>query len=184
MASEPLPWWLAGPLLGAVVPLLLWLGGRQFGLSANLRHLCAACLPARSSFFRYDWRREGLWNLIFAFGVLIGGFVGHRLIGDPARPVAVSEATAATLAELELETGPVAPARLVSWRALGTLPGLLVLVVGGFAVGFGARWAGGCTSGHAIAGLADFELPSLVAVVGFFAGGLVAVWLLLPAVLR
>jgi uncharacterized membrane protein YedE/YeeE len=177
------PWWLAGPLIGAVVPLLLWIGGRQFGVSANLRHLCAACLPVRSDFFRYDWRREGLWNLIFVAGVLVGGFVGHRLLADSGRALEVAPATAATLAELGLERSPVAPERLVSWHALGTLPGVLAMIVGGFAVGFGARWAGGCTSGHAITGLASFELPSLVAVVGFFAGGLLVVWWLLPALL-
>jgi len=177
------PWWVSGPLIGLVVPVLLWIGGRQFGLSANLRHLCAACLPTRAEFFRYDWRREGAWNLIFVAGILIGGFVGHRVLSDPAQPIGVSPATTARLAELGLEAGPVAPPRLVSWRALGTLPGFLALVGGGFLVGFGARWAGGCTSGHAISGLSVFEPASLVAVLGFFAGGLLVVWWLLPAVL-
>ena len=91
------PWWVAGPLIGAVVPLLLWIGGRQLGISANLRHLCAACLPAGVAFFRYDWRREGLWNLIFLAGILGGGFVGHRLLDDPARPVEVAPSTAVAI---------------------------------------------------------------------------------------
>jgi hypothetical protein len=181
--SSSWPWWVAGPLIGLTVPLLHWIGGHQFGLSANLRHLCAICLPARGAFFRYDWRSEGLWNLILAAGIVLGGFVGHRLLSDPSRQIEVAPETAATLAELGLERGPVAPERLVSWRALATLPGFLSLVVGGFAVGFGARWAGGCTSGHAISGLAAFEVASLLAVLGFFAGGLFVAWWLLPAVL-
>ena len=64
--------------------------------------------------------------------------------------------------------------------ALRTWRGVVVLIGGGFLVGFGTAWAGGCTSGHAISGLANFQLPSLVAVLGFFAGGLVGTWLLLP----
>ncbi len=181
---EPWPWWVAGPLIGLVVPLLLWIGGRQFGLSANLRHLCAVCIPNKVEFFRYDWRREGLWNLIFALGVVVGGFVGHRLLSDPERPVELAPATVAALTEQGLSLSAVAPPELLSWRAIATVPGFVAMVVGGFLVGFGSRWAGGCTSGHAISGLAAGELPSLVAVLGFFAGGIVATWLLLPWLLR
>ena len=181
---EPWPWYVAGPLIGLVVPLLLLVGGRQFGISANLRHLCAAALPGRHPFFRYDWRREGGWNLVFALGIGLGGAVGAHLLSDPGRAVAVSPALAADLAALGLAApAGLAPAELASWRALATLPGFLALAGGGFLVGFGARWAGGCTSGHAITGLSHFQLPSLVAVLGFFAGGLLMTHVLLPLLL-
>lgn len=182
--SRPWPWWIAGPAIGLVVPLLLFGGGKVFGLSSNLRHLCAATVPGRIDFFRYDWRREGGWNLTFALGIVLGGFVAGTWLASPDPAVAVSAATVEDLRALGLAdlTGLV-PRELVSWQALGTLPGLVVVVVGGFLVGFGARWAGGCTSGHAVSGLGALQLPSLLAVAGFFAGGLVATHLLLPPLL-
>lgn len=158
---DPWPWYVAGPLIGLVVPVLLLLGGRRFGISANLRHLCAIPLGRLVRFFDYDWRGEGGWNLLFAAGIAGGGFLGVHLLsnGDLIR---------------------FAPAEAVSWAALATPRGFLTLVGGGFLVGFGARWAGGCTSGHAIDGLAHLQWPSLVAVLGFFAGGLLMVHVILP----
>ena len=184
MFNDPWPWYVAGPLIGLIVPLLLFFGGKQFGLSANLRHLCAATVPSRASFFRYDWKRHGLWNLVFALGLVLGGFVGIFLLSDPEAPIALAEATRADLAALGITdfTGLV-PRELFTFEALATVPGLLMIVGGGFLIGFGARWAGGCTSGHAISGLANFQLPSLVAVVGFFAGGLFMTYVLLPLIL-
>lgn len=183
---HPWPWYVAGPLIGLIVPALLLFGGKVFGLSANLRHACAAVLPdrARPSFLRYDWRTTGLWNLTFAVGIALGGLVALQFLGDPAAPIALAPGTAEALRELGLSdfTGLV-PAELISWEALASGPGLLLVVGGGFLVGFGARWAGGCTSGHAISGLADLQLPSLVAVAGFFIGGLFVTYVLLPLVL-
>ncbi len=184
---SPLPWYVAGPLIGLIVPALLVVGGKVFGLSANLRHACAA-LPvpekATPSFLRYDWRSAGTWNLVFALGIAVGGFIGLRVLSDPSAPLALSAATVSALADLGVTdvTGFV-PAQLISWAALATPIGALMVLGGGFLVGFGARWAGGCTSGHAISGLADLQIPSLVAVGGFFAGGLIVVHVLLPAVL-
>lgn len=180
----PWPWYVAGPLIGLTVPLLLFLGNKRFGLSSNLRHLCAA-VPAtrRNAFFAYDWRREGGWNLLVYAGIALGGLLAGVLLADPA-PVQVAEPTVAALAGAGLEVdGRLAPAALFSWQALFTLPGFLAMVVGGFLIGFGTRWAGGCTSGHAIMGLSELQWPSLLAVVGFFAGGLLATYLLLPLVL-
>lgn len=184
MLSTPWPWWISGPAIGLVVTLLFLLGGRQFGLSANLRHLCAMAAVGRIPFLRYDWRREGLWNLIFVAGVVLGGFVGYRFLGVPAQPVELPPAAALALANTGIAVEPVAPSRLLSWPALATLPGFVAMVVGGFLVGFGARWAGGCTSGHAICGLAARQLPSLIAVLGFFAGGLVSVHWIVPLLLQ
>jgi uncharacterized membrane protein YedE/YeeE len=174
MLSNPWPWWVTGPLIGAVVPLLLWAGG-EFGLSANLRHICAAVLPTKNDFFVYDWRSKGLWNLTFAVGVVIGGFLGGILLASPDPVVAISEATTADLQAMGVTSFEgLAPAQVFSGSGLMTLPGFVLIVVGGLLVGFGTRYAGGCTSGHAISGLANLQLPSLVAVLGFFAGGLIA----------
>ncbi len=184
---DPLPWYIAGPLIGLIVPTLLLLGGKVFGVSANLRHMCAA-LPvperAKPSFFRYDWKSAGSWNLVFAAGIMVGGFIGLRLLGDPDAPLNLSPETLAGLSELGVtNVAGFLPAELFSWSALASPVGLLMIVGGGFLVGFGARWAGGCTSGHAISGLADFQIPSLVAVLGFFGGGLIVTHLLLPLLL-
>jgi len=179
----PWPWYVAGPLVGLTVPLLLSLG-RRFGLSSNLRHMCAVVPAARrNAFFAYDWRREGGWNLLVFLGIAIGGFIGGVLLANP-EPLVVAESTTAALAAAGLAVdGALAPAALFSWSSLFTLPGFVVMVLGGFLIGFGARWAGGCTSGHAIMGLSELQWPSLLAVVGFFVGGLVATHLVLPFVL-
>jgi hypothetical protein len=161
LSTSPWPWYVAGALIGLVVPALQLVGGKQFGISSNFRHLCALG-GSRLSFFQYDWKREGGWNLVFAAGLMAGGWVGATWLAGP---------------------DPVAPAALISWPALATWRGGLTLVGGGLLVGFGARWAGGCTSGHAISGLAGRQLPSLLAVAGFFAGGLLMTHVILPWVI-
>ena len=182
--SQPWPWYVAGPLIGLVVPLLLILGGKQFGISENLRHICAATLPGRVDFLRYDWKQSGIWNLTLVAGITLGGFIAVTILGSPQPAIDLSPATIADLRELGLtDFDGLVPRELISWSGLGTLPGLAVILGGGFLVGFGARYAGGCTSGHAISGLADLQFASLVAVVGFFIGGLLMTYLLLPIVL-
>ncbi len=181
--SQPWPWYVAGPLIGSMVPALLLAGNRSFGISSNLRHVCAIAMPGRAEFFRYDWRGTGAWNLAFAAGIVIGGaFAVHVLSSTDG--VALSSATTASLRVLGVtHVSGLVPRELFSWEALTTLRGLTMVIGGGFLVGFGTAYAGGCTSGHAISGLADLQLPSLVAVVGFFAGGLVSTWVLLPLLL-
>jgi len=182
LLRQPWPWYVAGPAIGLIVPLLLFTGRRRFGLSSNLRHLCAI-VPSRVPYFAYDWRREGGWGLLMFAGLAVGGLIGGVLLADP-QPVRVAEATARDLAALGVEVdGRLAPASLFSFAALFTPAGFVAMVVGGFLVGFGARWASGCTSGHAIMGLAELQWPSLLAVVGFFAGGLLATHLLWPLLL-
>lgn len=182
--SRPWPWYVAGPLIGLVVPLLLLFGNKPFGISSNLRHVCAAVAPRGLAYLRYDWRRDGGWNLLFILGVLTGGFLGGVVLANP-NPVALSPETRAALSALGLsEFSGLVPREIFAWSALGTVRGFVMLVLGGLAVGFGTAYAGGCTSGHAITGLADRQLASLVAVLGFFAGGLAATWLILPLLLR
>jgi hypothetical protein len=181
---QPWPWYVAGPVIGLFVPLLLVLTGKGFGISSSLRHACAAALPTRASYFDYDWRAKGLWNLVFVAGIALGGFLGATLLSTGA-PIDLAASTVEDLRGLGLTdfTGLV-PAELFSWAALGRGPGLVFLAGGGFLVGFGARYAGGCTSGHAITGLATLQRASLVAVLGFFLGGLVVTYAVLPWLLR
>ena len=181
--SRPWPWYVAGPLIGLFVPGLLLVGNKLFGVSANFRHACAVVLPARVEFFRYDWRRAGGWNLAFAAGILLGGAIaGAFLAGDGNAHI--GSAARETMASLGIsDTSGLLPRQVFTWSALASWQGLVLLVGGGLLVGFGTAYAGGCTSGHAITGLADLQLPSLVAVIGFFAGGLVSTWLILPRLL-
>jgi uncharacterized protein len=182
LLRQPWPWYVAGPAIGLVVPLLLYFGGRRFGLSSSFRHLCAM-VSHRTPYFQYPWRREGGWNLLVIGGIALGGFVGGVLLSDPV-PLRVAEATTRDLAALGLPVdGRWAPTAIFSLAALMTPAGLVAMVGGGFLVGFGARWAQGCTSGHAIMGLAEGQLPSLLAVLGFFAGGLLATHLIWPLLL-
>jgi len=173
------PWYVAGPIIGLFVPALLIAGNKLFGVSSNLRHLCAALGPQKLEFFRYDWKKAGSWNLMFVLGVALGGWIAVRFLGT--QNTAVSAQTRAALTALGLRdlTGLV-PRELISWPALLTLRGFISVVVGGFLIGFGTAYAGGCTSGHAISGLSSFQLPSLIAVAGFFAGGLAATYCILP----
>ena len=178
--SQPWPWYVAGPLTGLMVPVLLLLGGRQFGISANLRTLCAATLPGKNKFLRYDWRTVGSWNLMFALGIVLGAWFASTVLADP-NPMEVAPATQSDLRAIGIERfDEMIPSQLLSWESLATVPGFVLIVIGGLLVGFGAAWAGGCTSGHAVMGLASFDLPSLLAVMGFFAGGVFASWVLLP----
>lgn len=179
--SQPWPWYVAGPIIGLFVPALLIFGGKQFGLSANLRHMCAATLPGSLDFLKYDWKRSGIWNLTLILGIAVGGFIAMQFLTAPGYTVGISNDTVAALQDLGITNfSGLVPSELISWQALGTVPGIIVMLGGGFLVGFGARYAGGCTSGHAISGLADLQLPSLVAVLGFFAGGLIATFVIYP----
>jgi uncharacterized protein len=187
MFSQTWPWYVAGPLIGLIVPALLLFGGKVFGISANLRHACAA-VPAPKSvkpdFLRYDWRRTGGWNLVFVVGIGLGGALAVLLFGMPDAGQSISAATQADLRALGInDFSGLVPQDLISWSALTTPAGLVAVILGGFLVGFGARYAGGCTSGHAISGLAALQIPSLVAVVGFFIGGLLVTFLVLPILL-
>ncbi|MCF6406311.1 YeeE/YedE family protein [Chitinophaga filiformis] len=177
------PWYIAGPLIGLMVPLLLLLGNRHFGLSSNLRHICAACLPVKAPFFSYDWKKES-WNLLFAAGIVIGGLIASTLLADKG-PSSIHPQLAVEMAGygVTYAQAPL-PAELFNWPALFTLKGFLLMIAGGFLVGFGTRYAGGCTSGHAIMGLSNLQWPSLVATCCFMAGGFIMANLVLPFILH
>jgi hypothetical protein len=161
------------------VPALLLLGNKHFGISSSLRHICAACLPGKIPFFQYNWKRE-VWNLFFVAGVAIGAFIASYYLSNP-NPVVVAEATARDLEQLGIAVdGQLLPASIFSFSNLFTTQGLMFFVVGGFLVGFGTRYAGGCTSGHSIMGLSTLQWPSLVATCCFMAGGFLMTHVLLP----
>jgi uncharacterized protein len=182
LLRQPWPWYVAGPALGLIVPLLLVFGGRRFGLSSSFRHLCAIVAP-RTPYFQYPWRSQGGWNLLVMAGIALGGLAGGVWLADPA-PLQVADATTRDLAALGLAVdGNLAPSAVFSFAALLTPAGFVAMVVGGFLVGFGARWANGCTSGHAIMGLAEGQRASLLAAAGFFGGGLLATHLIWPLLL-
>lgn len=181
--TQPWPWYVSGPLIGLIVPLLLILGGKQFGVSENLRHICAACSFGEIHFFDYNWRKKGMWNLLFALGTIIGGFLGGYVFRNP-NPIDISGATVADLRHLGIHNFQgFVPHEIFNWASLGSPVGLAVLVVGGFLIGFGSRYAGGCTSGHAISGLSNLQLASLIAVIGFFIGGLIMTYFILPYII-
>jgi uncharacterized protein len=132
-------------------------------------------------FFDFNWKSQS-WNLVFLLGAILGGFIAKTFLSN-GEPVAISESTIQDLAKLGFAAPQsVQPSELFSWESVFTLKGFLVLALGGLMVGFGSRYAGGCTSGHAISGLSDLQLPSLIAVIGFFIGGLIMTFILLPLI--
>ena len=155
---QPWPWWVSGILVGLVVPLLYWAAGKDFGISTSLQQFGAMCSPhSKLDYLRNYDRRGGMWLLAFVGGIALGGYIGSHLLS--AAPIEFLPAS--------FHTGA----------------GVAKLLVGGVLVGFGTRYAGGCTSGHAISGLSNLQLPSLVAVIGFFIGGLLVTWFLMPHIL-
>ena len=182
LLSQPWPWWAAGIVIGLTVPALLILGNKHFGLSANLRHVCAACFPANVKFFQYDWKKE-IWNFFFVGGIVLGAVVASTLLANP-EPVQVAPALAAELQQYGIsDYSNMIPTEIFSWDSLFSWRGFILLIGGGFLVGFGTRYAGGCTSGHAIMGLSDLQWPSLVATISFMAGGFLMANLILPYIM-
>lgn len=180
--KQPWPWYISGPLIGLTVPLLLILGNKSFGISSSLRHICAACVPANIPFFQYDWKKES-WNLFFVTGILIGGFVVANFLANP-NPVEINPKLAVELAGYGItDYNSLVPSQLFNWQNLFSLKGFVMMVGGGFLVGFGTRYAGGCTSGHAIMGLSTLQWPSLVATCCFMAGGFIMANFILPFIL-
>ncbi len=184
----PWHWSVSGLLISAVMFALLY-AGKTFGVSSNLRTMCSiAGAGKHTDFFKFDWKAQR-WNLLFVGGAVIGGFIASTWLANP-EPVAISEATEAYLASLSIDApssgrqgAGFVPHELFSLSEF-SWPSLSLLLLGGFLVGFGTRWAGGCTSGHAISGLSNLQVPSLIAVVGFFIGGLLMTWGVLPQLLR
>lgn len=179
LLKQPWPWYVSGPIIGLSVPVLLIIGNKMLGISSSMRHMCAAVAPFNIQFLKYNWKSE-LWNLFFVAGIFIGGFIGGVLLNNDA-PVNISEQTVNDIKSLGIQSfDGLIPADLFSWQNVLTLKGFIVMVIGGFMIGFGSRYAGGCTSGHAIMGLSSLQWPSLVAVIFFFIGGLLMTHIIAP----
>jgi hypothetical protein len=180
---KPWPWYVAGTIIGLTVPALLLLGNKQFGISSSMRHICAACVPANIKFFQYDWKKE-IWNLFFVLGIFIGGAIASFFLST-GQPLDINPKTVAALQELGItDFSGLMPSDLFSVENILSAKGLVFFVFGGFLVGFGTRYAGGCTSGHAIMGLSNLQWPSLVATISFMAGGFLMVNVILPYIFK
>lgn len=181
--SKPWPWYVTGPLIGLIIPLLLITGNKVFGISSSLRHICAFSLPSKIPYFHYDWTREA-WNLFFVGGIVVGGMLAATLLSSQEHV----QVHPSLLIELETygvtDTSNLAPVQLFNFQSLLTLRGFILIVVGGFLVGFGTRYAGGCTSGHSIMGISNMQLPSLIATCCFMAGGIIMANFILPFILK
>ena len=170
---DPWPWYIGGPLI-ALVMLLLLLSEKKFGMSSNLRTICAAFGAGKSTpFFDYDWRSQR-WNIVVILGAFVGGLIGAQFLSTQTavdlHPDVILQLQGLNILDAGQAYMPeilFGSASWTDWKSLSILAG------GGFLVGFGARYAGGCTSGHAISGLSNLQLPSLIAVIGFFIGGII-----------
>jgi len=183
LLRRPWPWYVAGPLIGLMVPLLLLAGNKMLGISSTLRQVCAMCFPGNVPFLKYNWK-EQLWNIFFAVGLLFGGFIGGVIL-KPIAAMPLSPATLDTLSSYGISSQEnILPVEIFNWAYLFTWQHLLIIVGGGFLVGFGTRYAGGCTSGHGIFGLATLQWPSLIAVALFFISGILTSNFLLPLLLK
>ncbi len=178
--SGPWPWYVSGPIIGSMVPLMLVIGSKSFGVSQNLEHICAMTQPkqVKVSHFQYDWKLYG-WAIAFAVGIAVGGLLATFVFPHPG-PIGLSHAAREMLAVWGVEQGNgYYPAKLYDLTPLN----ILILAVSGILIGFGTRYASGCTSGHAITGLATMQLKSLKAVLGIFAGGILAAYFITPFLL-
>ena len=171
MLVSPWPWYISGPIIGSMVPLLILVGSRSFGISQNLEHICAMAKPVmlHIKLFNYDWRISR-WSVIFASGIVLGGLLAGVIFANP-EAIKLSVATLKMLAEQNI----AAPTQFNPPEIFAlTIPNSLLLLSSGILIGFGTRYAAGCTSGHAITGLATLQLQSVYAVIGIFSGGLIA----------
>jgi len=176
----PWSWYVAGPLITLIMFLLFYFG-KRLGISSNLENFCAIGGAGKLvDFFNYDWRKN-MWNLMVVLGITIGGFIAsHWLTASDA--VTLNPKTISDLSTLGIQHAGAhfLPPEIYSIDAMLSLKGFLILITAGFLIGFGSRYAGGCTSGHGIVGLSNLEIPSFIAVAGFFIGGLIMTWFILP----
>ncbi|MDX1364197.1 YeeE/YedE family protein [Arenibacter latericius] len=177
---EPWPWYVSGPLIAITMFTLLYVG-RNFGMSSNLRTLCAMGGAGKTSnFFQFDWKTQR-WNLLVMIGAIIGGFVGSQYLSENQVPD-LNPKTIEQLKASGFESAGTTyvPTELFGDDAFSSPTTIILLLIGGLLVGFGARYAGGCTSGHSISGISNLQMPSLIATIGFFIGGLIMIHLIFP----
>jgi uncharacterized membrane protein YedE/YeeE len=174
------PWYVAGPLI-ALAMYLMYYFGKKFGVSSNLETVCAMGGAGRFvDFFKFDWRKNK-WNLVFVVGLIAGGFISDQWL-TPDQTVSLNPKTVEELSDMGFANAGATylPDEIYSIKTMLTFKGFFILLVAGILVGFGSRYAGGCTSGHGIVGLSSLSKESFIAVGGFFIGGLIMTWLILP----
>jgi len=179
---EPWPWYVSGPLIALVMFILIYFG-KTFGMSSNLETFCSVFNAGkRVKLFHFDWR-ENKWNLFVVLGAVIGGFIANFVLSNPIH-MDLNPTTVEHLQQIGFSNAgqTILPPEIYSWNNVFSLKGFTILMIGGFLVGFGTRYAGGCTSGHSITGLSSLQLPSLIATIGFFIGGLIMVHFLYPLI--
>lgn len=179
---QPWPWYVSGPLIALIMFILIYFG-KTFGMSSNLETFCAMSGAGKKvKLFNFNWR-DKKWNLIVVSGAVIGGYVAHFILSNPIH-MDLNPVTVETLQKLGFNNAgnSLLPPEIYSWDYALSIKGLAILIIGGFLIGFGTRYAGGCTSGHAITGLSSMQVPSLIAVIGFFIGGLIMIHLLFPLI--
>lgn len=148
----PLHWALAGAAIAAVTLSLLFFRNRRLGISGGLDDVCSLVLH-RPYFAQETVRASRTWRVPFLCGLVLGGTVS-ALLGGGWAPTW-------DLGRFDEVIG-FGPAGKLAW-----------MFAGGVLIGVGTRLANGCTSGHGIFGLANVELPSLVATLAFMASGIV-----------
>lgn len=183
LIKSPWPWYVAGPLITLIMVLMI-LFGKRFGVSSTLETVCSIGGAGKlSEYFRFDWKAN-VWNLVFVFGSLLGGYLSSAFLTSDQAIDLNTKTSASLISKGILNPGAeYIPTSIFSWENLFTLQGAIMMILGGFLVGFGTRYANGCTSGHAISGLSNLQLPSLVAIIGFFIGGLFITHFILPVLL-
>ena len=183
LLKGPWHWAVAGTLIGLTVPTLLLMGNKAFGVSSSLRHICAMCIPSGIPFFKYNWRKE-TWNLFFVLGITVGAFLAVQFLSNP-NDIVLSDAAQQTMQNYQLsDFSKIMPVEIFNLANVFTWRGFVFFVVGGFLVGFGTRYAGGCTSGHSIMGIANLQWPSLVATCCFMIGGFFSANIIVPLIFK
>ncbi|MCB0443939.1 MAG: YeeE/YedE family protein [Flavobacterium sp.] len=177
--SQTWHWSISGFLIGLVMLFLTYFG-KTFGMSSNLRSLCAMTgIGKKVPFFDWDWKSQR-WNLVVVAGAMVGGFIAVHFLHDISN-VSLNPKTIQQLSNMGIDEpyGKLLPHSLFENSSPKMI---IILITGGILIGFGSRYAGGCTSGHAISGLSNLQMPSLKAVIGFFIGGLIMAHILLPLI--
>jgi len=175
--------WAFSGFMVSLVMLGLILLGKSFGLSSTYRTFCAFMGGGKiSDFFRFDFRSQ-LWNILFIVGVIIGGFIASEFFFDIKSIVidkqAVQFLKSAGFLNHTSKIETLLPPELFNLNARG----LIIICTGGILSGFGARYAGGCTSGHFVSGLSNLQLPSLITLIFFMVGGMITTHFIIPIIL-
>lgn len=170
---EPWPWWIGGPLIGLFVISLILIEGKQLGISSSYQYVCAKISPWKLDYFKDPVKMA--WQFWFVIGLMLGGFLLHLMI--PPYQIEIAETSVKTLGSIGIsEQVGFAPAELYEF----TFKSIVILIAGGITIGFGARYANGCTAGHAIMGCAQLSPASIVSTICFFVGGLFATYFIVP----